>query len=370
MRIPIVFATDENYLFFTCVAITSMAKSARTDTFYQIYILISSDFVDSSHLLDKLQQRYKNIHIKKVLVDEKIFRNVIIHNTHVTKATFYRLVLCDLIEEEKCLYLDGDIIVTEDIQNLYQTDLGDNYLAGCRDIWIDLLSDKEREERRRRTGIPSMDQYVNAGVLLFNLKKMRSDGMNKTFMEYLGQDYLFEDQDILNVCCYNKIVRLPAKWNLFTLFMGQCVQMREAGIEEDTLKVYQERSGIIHYATPMIRPWKRMSCWLDREWWEIAKEWDNESVFQDIKKRVYECEQKNRWDYYLNLFSKYNRIVIFGYTKYSEQLCDWIRETGAELKLAFCDNNVEKQGENYKGVQIFSFADIMKWDEGNSLACN
>ena len=144
MRIPIVFATDENYLFYACVAITSMAQIAKEDTFYQIYILVDTDFTDSEHLIDKLK-RYHNIHIEIVCVDSTFFQNVTIHNQHVTKATFYRLSLCDLIAEDKCIYLDGDILVTEDLEELYRTELGNYYLAGCRDIWIDLLSEKERE---------------------------------------------------------------------------------------------------------------------------------------------------------------------------------------------------------------------------------
>lgn len=130
MRIPVVFATDENYLFYVCVAITSMAQNAKEDTFYQIYALVAPEFDDKEHLLDKLQQRYHNIRIEVVCVNEMIFRDVTIHNQHVTKATFYRLALCDLIKEDKCIYLDGDILVTEDLGELYQTDMEDNYLAG------------------------------------------------------------------------------------------------------------------------------------------------------------------------------------------------------------------------------------------------
>ena len=55
MKIPVVFATDKNYLFFTCVAITSMAKNAKSDTFYQVYILADQEFTDEEKLLEKLE---------------------------------------------------------------------------------------------------------------------------------------------------------------------------------------------------------------------------------------------------------------------------------------------------------------------------
>ena len=43
-KIPVVFATDENYAFYTCVAITSLAMSAGCDTEYDVYILVNDNF--------------------------------------------------------------------------------------------------------------------------------------------------------------------------------------------------------------------------------------------------------------------------------------------------------------------------------------
>lgn len=360
MRIPVVFATDKNYLFYVCVSITSMALNAKKDTFYEIYILVDSSFEDASYLLDKVMQRYANIHIKTICVNEFLFRNTIIHNAHVTKATFYRLALCDLIEEDKCIYLDGDTIVTEDLEKLYNVELGPNYLAGCRDIWMDFLTDDEREERRIKTGIPSLEQYINAGVLIFNLKQIKADCMNVRFIEELEHDYPHEDQDILNVCCYGKILHLPAKWNLFTVFMRDRDKMKQAGLHESVLTDFMNRTGIVHFATSAVRPWEREDCPMNEKWWEIAKEWNSEESFRKARRKVEEKKIKNKWNYYADLCSKYRRIVIFGYTHYSEELYDWIKKLEMAHRIVFCDNNTEKQGMKYKGVPVLSFTEALR----------
>ena len=360
MRIPVVFATDEKYLFYMCVAITSMAQSANAGTTYQVYVLTSKDFVDTCQMLDKVQGMYNNIQVTIITVETEIFQNAVIHNSHVTKATFYRLVLCDLITEDKCIYLDGDIIVTEDLGELYHIDLEENYLAGCRDIWIDLLPEDMREERRKRVGLLSMDEYVNAGVLLLNLKRLRDDGMGKIFIKYMQNSYPYEDQDVLNICCYGRIVHLPAKWNLFTFFMGQIDQMQQAGIDKTVIEAYQKKSGNFHYATPFIRPWEKEFCWMNKEWWQVAEVWENISVFQEIKRKVQEKEKEYKWDYFEELCIKYSNIVIFGYTKCGRELCDWIRKIEAVDTIVFCDNNIKKQGEVYKGIQVFSFHQVLK----------
>lgn len=359
-KIPIVMATDENYLFFTCVAISSIAKSAKEGTFYQLYILVSSGLDDRDCLFDSLQQRYSNIHIEIVRIDDSLFQNVKINNSHVTKATFYRLALCELIKEEKCLYLDSDILVTEDLKTLYQTELGNNYLAGCRDIWVEMFSEPERDKRCVATRIPSMAQYINAGVLLFNLKQIREDGIDRLFLEQMNQNYPHEDQDILNVCCFGKILHLSAKWNIFTVFMGQMNQMQEVGIKEEELEAYRNRRGIFHYATAQARPWEREDCWLGREWWQIAREWEKESAYQRFRDKIYKKELEGNWEYYFRICKQSNRIVIFGYTKYSRELCEWIKRIKNNAEIVFCDNNEEKQGLWYQNIPILSFQDIVK----------
>lgn len=367
MGIPVVFATDENYFFYVCVAITSMAQSAKADTFYQIYILVDSAFNDTGHLLDKVQQRYHNIQIEVVSVDETIFRNVTIHNQHVTKATFYRLVLCDLIKEDRCIYLDGDILVTEDLGELYQTDIGDNYLAGCRDIWPMLYTEEGKEKRRTASGLPSLQQYINAGVLLLNLKRMKNDGMNRVFLEELNKDYPYEDQDILNLCCYDRILHLPAKWNLFTVFMGQISRMREAGIEETVLDAFHRKSGIIHYATPFIRPWERTNSWLSRPWWQMAEKWSDEPVFWEIHDRVLEMERKMKWDYYADRCCGYSKVMIFGYTRCGRELCDWVSKIKSVQVTAFCDNSSSKQGMEYQGIPVLSLQEVLQEKPGSEI---
>ena len=358
-KIPVVFASDGNYLFYTCVAIASMAQKAKKGTIYQIYVLAANDFEDKDWM-DAVQQKYANIHIEVVRVDDSLFQNVKINNSHMTKATFYRLVLCDLIKEEKCLYLDSDVIVTEDLGALYETELGNYYLAGCRDLWMDLLSEEEREKRRVKTRIPSWRHYVNAGVLLFNLKQIKEDGMDKVFMGQLDQDYPHED----HVCCYGKIMHLPAKWNLFTVFMGQMEKMKEAGIEEKVLEDFRKKSGILHYATVQARPWERVNCWLGREWWQVAKVWEGKAAYRKIKADVCRKEQERDWDYYRKLCMENRRIVIWGYTKYGEELCDWIIKMDEPPEVILGDNDERKQGLQYRGIPVVSFQEALRWGQG------
>lgn len=359
MRIPIVFSTDENYIFYTCVAITSLARHAAEDTMYDISILTGEGFPEGS-LLEEAGKQYPNVRIRVIRVDSETFRNVTIHNNHVTKATFYRLILSELLSEDKCIYLDSDIIVTEDLQPLFSVNLEEHYIAGCRDLWIDLLTEERREERRVRTRIPSMKEYVNGGVLVMNLRKIREEGINKRFVRHMSVDYPYEDQDIMNVCCYGKILQLPAEWNIFTLFLGKLDELCANGISRDVVEAFRRRRGIIHYATPYIRPWEHPFYRANRIWWETASEWAGESCYQELYRKVWQRGREQYIVYWPEKCRGYQRIIIFGFTVYGKKICDWLQENGFGEKLWFADNNPEKQGQVYRGIPVSGLAQCEK----------
>lgn len=362
MKIPVVFATDINYLFYTVVAITSMAENAHKDTFYQIYILVSEEIKKGHPLLTSLQGKYANIKINLLPVDGKEFQGVIINNKHITKATFYRLLLSELLQEDKCLYLDSDIIVNTDLGELYCTDICENYIAGVRDLWIDLLEESVRETRRIRTGIASMDQYVNAGVLLFNLRRIREEHMEEKFRIHMEKDYLFEDQDIINVCCYDKIKRLPAKWNLFTFYMGQLEELREKGIEPQTIRYMEEKKGILHYATLFIRPWesKRFIC--NDIWWKYAEVWRNTPEFQRMEKRMQQHELGYSEEKTAAYCAAYDKVYIWGFTVFGRSILTELMKRGMDNIAAFIDNDIEKQKFTYCGRPVVSF-DTLSYEQ-------
>lgn len=358
MTIPIVFSTDKNYIFYTCVAITSLARHAAPGTKYDIFILTGEIF-SGYDLLKKAETHFPNTKIHFLPVDTVFFRSAVINNSHVTEATFYRLVLCRLLDVDKCIYLDSDILVTDDLQALYQTELEGYYMAGCRDLWIDMLSDQKVEERRIRTRIPSMAEYVNAGVLVMNLEKIRADGLDKMFLQHMDMDYPYEDQDILNVCCYGKIRHLPARWNIFTLFLGQLNTLRQNGIRRDILASFQERRGIIHYATPYIRPWEHSRYWANTEWWEVAAEWRAEPCWQELQEKICMREKQERWEYWLERCRDYKRIVIFGFTIHGRNLCEWLLRADLGEKLLFCDNDLHKQEYCYQGIRVVPLESVI-----------
>ena len=98
--------------------------------------------------------------------------------------TLLRL-FADLIEDipDKLLYLDADLLFQHDIRLLYDTDLTGYEYAAARDHYGKYLLNPN---------------YINAGVLLFNMKEMKKTGLLKKSRELIKTKKLvFADQSAL-----------------------------------------------------------------------------------------------------------------------------------------------------------------------------
>lgn len=215
-----VYAGTRNLYSDMVTAAKSLAKNSSVDT---IYFLIESDkfpyyippFIKTINVSDQnyFPSKGPNIYMRW------------------TYMTLMRCVLTKYFPDlDKILWLDVDTIVQDNIDELWDLDLSDYYVAGSL------------EPQKSKPYEP----YINAGVMLINLKKLREDGMDDTLIKTLNtKKYEFADQDCINDICRNKIMTLPSIYNsnYFTR-MCICPKIRHFANEEkwrENLIVYQYR---------------------------------------------------------------------------------------------------------------------------------
>ena len=127
------------------------------------------------------------------------FANCPNEQCYCSPYTLLRLFM-DMIQDmpEKILYLDVDIMFNRDISLLYDTDVSDYEYAAARDHYGKYLLNPN---------------YINAGVLLFNLKKVRETGLLVKARELIKtKKMLFADQDAIYRSTEKKLM-LPQKFN-------------------------------------------------------------------------------------------------------------------------------------------------------------
>lgn len=125
---------------------------------------------------------------------------------YFTKEMYYRLLCSELLpeKEERVLYLDPDILIRGAVSPLYEMDFSGKMIIGMEDYAINHML----AHKKKAIGFTQKDSYINSGVLLFNLKKMREDFVLKDFI-YILEKYRsvvsFPDQDVINLYFKNDI---------------------------------------------------------------------------------------------------------------------------------------------------------------------
>jgi lipopolysaccharide biosynthesis glycosyltransferase len=117
---------------------------------------------------------------------------------------------------DKAIYLDCDVVVNDDLGELWDTELGEKSLLAARDL-IGWVSDPNAGiSNFRELGIPGDAKYFNAGVLVLNLAKWRSHGTTERLCKYL-KDYQAviraADQEALNAVLFHEWGELNFRWN-------------------------------------------------------------------------------------------------------------------------------------------------------------
>ncbi len=354
IKIPIVLASDENYIFPAAVAIASALQNAEESTKYQFFLLVSQDTADECrNFMYQLEKQFPQLELSFIIVDDNMFENATIALDYTTIPTYYRLAIADILKEyDKCIYLDCDVLVMADLSLLYMTDICDFYLGGVRD-W-DQYSDHCRELK-----LPTLDYYINAGVLVMNLRKIREDQMFLTFQQHMDKGYPFADQDVLNVCCWDKIKILPTTYNLQSVDFGQGEELGEQTDYYINGSKTGVRGKIIHYASGIVKPWNNFRFCGCREWWYYAGCLSDTPQYQHYFGKLQQWHKENDWDKIIFRLSKQDKIFIFGFTYIAKDLYDALYRSGIRGICCFCDNDINKSGSLYRGIPVLQIQEAL-----------
>ena len=284
-EVPIFFATDDNYVPFLAVAMTSLLVNASKNHFYKIYILTTSlkrEYAEQLQLIVK-DCAPDNASLDFVsLRDEMEKSQGAFHLRHYySRETYCRIFIPRFFPQyEKVLYLDCDIVVTGDISELYNTDVGDNLVAAVPE---EVMSDFDVFGNYVEKALDiNRSKYFSAGILLINADLYRKENIEGKFIELMNR-FVFrvtQDEDYLNVLCKDRVKWLPLEWN------------KSAYAVEGRAKFDSTKLKIIHYKINW-KPWHYDNVLYEEYFWMYAQQtflYDNilkikASYSDDLKQR-------------------------------------------------------------------------------------
>ena len=205
-----IFAYGCNKSWYKYLVISLYSLLRTNKNIKKIYLLLETNNIDDVPNLRYLANKHSNVEF--VLINFKNERNKYVTNdnpnvdTVFTDFAFCKLVLADYVKEDRVIYLDTDLVVTKDITRLWEWDLEDYYVAGCKDFGV-----------IDSAYFPSLEikgKYINTGMMLLNLNKIREDNIIPKIFKILNEKELkYPDQDAFNTICTDKTTYIPSIYN-------------------------------------------------------------------------------------------------------------------------------------------------------------
>lgn len=244
---------DANYAKYWYAQVLQIALQSSEDVTF--HVIANKDVLDSLHI-QELERALSvlgvscNIHFALHDVDECIGKSehrIAMHMddanvSWISEPTYYRLYAPEVLECNRCIYLDVDVLVRCDLSELMHMDIGDNEVA----MGANYL---------KSTGLNH--KYFCAGIAIMDLQRMRDDDCVRKFERASNELTLTEhDQTILNNVC--TIHELP--------FEYACSQYRWWCNGDEPIV---EHPKLVHFITSR-KPWKNSKVVVRKffdEWW-------------------------------------------------------------------------------------------------------
>jgi lipopolysaccharide biosynthesis glycosyltransferase len=300
----LVCAADDNYSMPLAATLHSAIVNLKSERNIALFVIDGGIAkVNKRKILQTISS--KQVSLNWLQPKKARFKNLPISQT-ITIAAYYRILISDLLPNclNKAIYLDSDLIVKGNLEELWNIDTQNNYLLAAQDMGAPYVSSPRGLINYENLGIPADYKYFNSGVLVLNLQKWREDNISKTIFEYIKQNkewVRWHDQDALNAVLAGKWGELDPKWNQMP-YIFRFSSWKDSYFPEDVYNGLIQDPYIVHFSTRE-KPWKP-NC----------NHPHKELFFQHLDMAIWsdwfdQQEAKKRMNYYKNvLYSPYVRF--------------------------------------------------------------
>lgn len=260
--VPVFLTINNDYAPYAAASIHSLTQHCNPKRYYRVIILHDGLSFVSRLRLRSLVTRNVAIQFKK-MTHNLYLRAIITYCTRRQKGAgdffssavyYYRAFIPRLFPVyEKAIYIDSDTILRGDIGELFDVDLEDKALAAMVDPKVSLIPEFRRYVDNA-VGVKH-DEYVNSGVQLMDLKKMRKMKYLSTMIDLIKKydaDLVAPDQDYLNVILAGQIKFLAPVWNA------------------EPVEPLPRGTKLVHYNL-FNKPWHYKNVPQEKLFWDAAK---------------------------------------------------------------------------------------------------
>lgn len=252
----VIYSCNDAYIKQTIVSIVSLLKTNP----YPMDILVISDELSQGNkrIINEKMKEYGQAvkFLEFIELTKKIEKN---EKERHPRTIYAKLFLESQVHEGKVIYLDSDTVVLGNLEELWQRDMSNEYVAGVQMPYSAKI--------KKNLGIDENGAYLCDGIVVLNLELWKRDHLGEKCIEYIeryqGNPPMLSE-GTLNYVCQKKIGILQPSYNVMPqMFFYKGDQIKKLFEATDVyyhaemLEEAKKAPIIVHYINELYsRPWQ------------------------------------------------------------------------------------------------------------------
>lgn len=221
-KLHIVLSSNERYMPGATVALAGVALNAKPETALHFHVFTEDVKPET---FEFLSATIKRLHPKSIVerhvCDESILSGL--PNYAGSRMAWVRCFYPHILKNvDWALYIDCDVLYLTSPEDHFSHTDDSVYACVARDM-SSSASAEDKVWARRECGVDlDVERYFNSGVMLFNFKKFREDGIPEKVAEFVRQHPKtnYADQTAMNVLFNGRGIKLiPEKFNWLQIYL-------------------------------------------------------------------------------------------------------------------------------------------------------
>lgn len=254
----VMYASDDNYAWLMGISMISLFENNMESKGIDVYVFGDNLSEENQKTITAIAEKYgrtcHHVDVAKINIPQ------ILMSDRYPKSTFSRLFAYELLppKVEKLIYLDCDTIVMGSLEDMFNMNVeGKAFLA---------TKDCMGKAYKRKIGLKDEDTYINAGVMVMNMKRLREIPIAErmvAFVDKYAEAMTYADQEIVNGIFQEEFGIMPIEYDMQTQFVQypyeEIVKIRHPHrfYSKEEVEYGKLHPKIYHYTTCMldVRPW-------------------------------------------------------------------------------------------------------------------
>jgi lipopolysaccharide biosynthesis glycosyltransferase len=244
---------DGNYALQAQVWMLSLVKTQCTSVRVVVFGNGWSD--KDKRIMKALENRLVKVEFREV--DAEQFANVRLKSGFPLATAYNVLAPLFLLKgESRAIYMDADIVVTEDLSTLWTMQLG-TPVGAVLDAHIVWMASPSMWRPWKEEGLEPLTPYLNTGLMLMDLNRWRAERLTERTLDYLEKYELpCVDQDALNLALRGEFDQLHPRYNSMPYHHLKMLRYLDTVENDDVIGEAITKPAVIHYHRSFFgKPW-------------------------------------------------------------------------------------------------------------------